>query len=162
MTFNIDPNASTCRPWLNFSLLLKSYQAVYQVHRWAFRTHLRIHIVQGLWNYVIMWHPWEGEEKKKEEKKRQGLSDSLLTLMDRRHYRHSYLVQNLKRKCQEEREGKKSEIHYNIITLRRVILAHPDIVQMQKLGMLLLHLSFQEQFAHWFCIQNSHGWHWKF
>lgn len=43
--------------------------------------------------------------KNKKEEKRQGPSDSVLTLMDRRHYRHSYLVQNLERKCQEDREG---------------------------------------------------------
>lgn len=33
---------------------------------------------------------------------------------------------------------------------------------MQKLCMLLLRLSFQEQFVHWFCIQNPHCWHQKF
>lgn len=43
--------------------------------------------------------------KNKKEEKRQGPSDSVLNLMDRRHYRHSYLVQNLERKCQEDREG---------------------------------------------------------
>lgn len=61
---------------------------------------------------------WRGRKNKKEEK-RQGPSDPVLTLMDRRHYRHSYLVQNLERKCQEDKKGRKSEIHHNITTYRK-------------------------------------------
>lgn len=71
------------------------------------------------------------QKEKKREIKSQALPDSVLTLKARRHYRCSYLAQNLKRKCREEREGEKSGIHHNIITLRRVILVHPDLVQVQ-------------------------------
>lgn len=70
-----------------------------------------------------------GVEKKEKGKKRQALSDSVLTLTGRRHYRHSYLVQNSKKKCQEERDKEESEIYHSTITLRRVIILHPDIVQ---------------------------------
>lgn len=146
-------NVFVCRTWLNLSATTVSpssfirYKDGYSEHTSGFIVFKNSEITKS-------YHTLRGKLTKE---KRKPLSDSILILRDQR----CALLSSTEIKWKKERK-RKPKIYHGIITLIRVIIVHPHLVQMQKLYMLLLHVSLQQRSAHQFCIQDPLYRHWKF